>query len=119
VTTTKITSPIGKKKMPIPKNEIERPREIPSAVWDRAVAMVRELASSADYFWPVWARVFRRHLSRVSGGADAAVFYSLFTVYQQAGGAGSTYEPIPAAGVAVDGSAAAGASSESSNDGGA
>jgi len=107
--------------MQILENEIERPREIPSAVWDRAVGMVRELATdpATTFFWPVWTKVYKRFLSRFEGGAGADLFYRLFNEYQQAGGKGSTYEPIAGPGVAVDASAEAGASSESSNDGGA
>ncbi len=107
--------------MPILENETDRPREIPLAVWDRAVNLVRELAAdpTVTFFWPVWVRVFKSVLRHVDGGASSALLYRLYDEYQRCGGQGSVYEPwpVPASGVAQDAAVAAETTSEPSTAG--
>jgi hypothetical protein len=78
-----------------------RPGHIPPRLWLAAVDHVRRHASTTAVFSDLWKDAHKRFLRRVADGARADVFYSLFEVYQLAGGTGSTYDP--AAGTAIAG----------------
>jgi len=71
---------------------------IKQATWDHIICNIRELALEADYFWPVWKMVYKKHLRRLAGynywpgPASATVFYALYDVFLDAGGCPSTTE---------------------------
>jgi hypothetical protein len=72
-----------------------RPGHIPPRLWLAAVDHVRQHAQSTPVFADLWRVVHRKHLYRVVDGSRSDVFYSLFTIYQLAGGPGSTYDSAP------------------------
>ena len=67
--------------------------------WRTICQDVARLAPDATHFWPVWQIICRRHLRRYNGRTNAGVvfsgvtFYSLFEIYEAAGGRGTPWEP--------------------------